>query len=358
MKNKRYFIITFGCQANEADSEKIAASLHKKNYRLATKKEKADLIVINTCSVRRAAEDKVLGAVRNLEKIKKRKKIIITGCILYHDKEWLKTEFPESIKFIPLKKLIDNKINPRRKSKKHAWIPIIEGCNNFCSYCVVPFSRGREKSRPVEEILCEVENIVKKGVKEITLLGQNVNSYHKDSELKTENQLLQKEIRNLKKQYNNNFAILLGLLNKIDGLKKIKFFTSNPCDLSDGIIKSLKLPKMGRYLHLPVQSGDNEILKKMNRKYTAEQYLRLVTKIKKEIPDIEIGTDIIVGFPGETKKQFQNTVKLCKKAGFCLAYIAKYSSRPGTAAYGLGDDVPFAEKKRRRQILNNLINKR
>ncbi len=358
MKNKHYFIITFGCQANEADSERIAAYFRKKGYQLASTKQKADLVIINTCSVRRAAEDKVLGAIRNLQKTKKQKQIIITGCILYHDKEWLKKEFPKNVQFSPLKRLINSSLDPQRKNKKHAWVQIMEGCNNLCSYCVVPFSRGREKSRPIEEILCEVKMIVKRGIKEITLLGQNVNSYHKNSDIKVKNKLLQEKIEELKKRYKNNFAILLSLLNEIKGLKKIKFFTSNPHDLSNGIIQVLKLPKIERYLHLPVQSGDDEILKKMNRKYTSEQYLKLVKKIKKEIPDIEIGTDIIVGFPGETKKQFENTVKLCKQIGFCLAYIAKYSPRPGTAAYRLEDNIPFVEKKRRREILNKLINQK
>ncbi len=211
-------------------------------------------------------------------------------------------------------------------------MPIMQGCNQFCTYCVVPYSRGRETSRDFEEIVSEVEMLAQQGYKQITLLGQNVNSYQP------------------------SFAKLLRRLHEIKGLEKISFMTSNPWDLTVEIIEAMKLPKIDRTLHLPVQSGDDELLKRMNRPYTVKKYLRLVKKIRQEIPDIKISTDIIVGFPGETKKAFENTIKLCKKIGFVKAYVARYSARPGTAAFKMKDDVSAQKKKRRWQILDKLIN--
>jgi len=328
---KKYFVVTFGCQMNKADSEKIEAVYKKKGYKKAKSLKETDVVIINSCSVRLAAEHRVFGLVNNLSKYKKIK-IILTGCMLRYSREKLKYLLPEVTQFLKIKDLVKD-IKPLRKDKVHAWVSIMEGCNNFCTYCVVPYSRGREVSRPFEEIICEVRELVKKGFKHITLLGQNVNSYK------------------------NNFAKLLAVLHDIKDLEKISFMTSNPQDLSTYIIRSIKLPKIDRYLHLPVQSGDNEILRRMNRKYTAEEYLALVKRIRKEIPNIEIGTDIIVGFPGETRQQFENTVNLCRKAKFCVGYISKYSPRSGTAAYNFKDNISFIEKKRRWRIINKLINK-
>ena len=314
---------------NKAESEKIAASLEKKGYKPAQEIEEADLVVINTCSVRQSAEDRVLGLIRNL----KGRRIVLTGCMLYHGEKWLKRKLPGVDKIVPLAELIKPAIEPKRKDTGHAWVPIMKGCNQFCAYCVVPYARGREESRPFEEIVCEVENLAKQGYKQITLLGQNVNSYKP------------------------SFAKLLKRLHKIKGIEKISFITSNPWDLTDEIIEAMKLPKIERYLHLPVQSGDDEILRRMNRPYTARQYIKLIEKIRREIPDIKIGTDIIVGFPGETKQAFEDTVALCQKIGFEKAYIAKYSPRLGTAAYKLKDNVSYSEKKRRWKILDSLINR-
>jgi len=334
---KKYFIKTFGCQMNQSESEKIAGALEKKGYQPAKKIEDADLVIINSCSVRQSAEDRVLGLVKNLKNLKARKasnlKIILTGCMLYHGQKWLKRKLADVDEFVEIEKLTSQAPAAKRSSKTIAWVPIMKGCNHFCTYCVVPYSRGREKSRPFKEIVCEVETLARQGYKQIILLGQNVNSYQP------------------------SFAKLLRRLHKIKGIEKISFITSNPWDLTDEIIKAMKLPKIDRYLHLPVQSGDDEILRKMNRPYTAKDYLRLVQKIRREIPDIKIGTDIIVGFPGETKKAFENTVKLCKKVGFEKAYIARYSPRPGTAAFKMKDNVSYQEKKRRWKILDSLINK-
>jgi len=348
MKAKKYFIKTYGCQMNVADAEQIAGWYESQGWQVAQTIDKADEIVIVTCSVRQTAEDRVYGLINNLVKRDKqnvrRSRIILTGCMMRYPLKWLKDKMPQVDEF---KKIDQFKVHSAkrivRESKIHAFVPIMEGCNQFCSYCVVPYARGPEKSRPFEEIVCEVKELAKKDYQEITLLGQNVNAYGKDS-----NELIHWSKK--------NFASLLRELHKIKDIKKISFLTSNPWDLTDEIIEAMKLPKIDRYLHLPIQSGDDEILKKMNRKYTAKDYIELVKKIRQQIPDIKIGTDIIVGFSGETEKQFQNTVDLCKKAKFTKAYVAMYSPRLGTAAFKLKDDVSHQEKKRRWKILDDLIN--
>lgn len=369
-KPKSYFIKTFGCQANQADSEKIAGYLGAVGFKPAKKIGQADWVIVNTCSVRQSAEDRVYGLVKNLTKSPEYQ-ILLTGCILYHPVADLKKRLPEVDWFVKTKEWPDFlgerfkgvgvqrcRVGPRRENKTHAWVPIMEGCNHYCTYCVVPYARGREVSPPLEEIVCEVEKLAQQGYKHITLLGQNVNSYGKDfknSKFKAQMSKRQLKSQNFKK-FRTPFALLLATLNEISGLKKISFITSNLWDLTDDIIEAMKLPKIDRYLHLPVQSGDDEILRRMNRPYTAAHYLKLVKKIRDKIPDIKIGTDLIVGFPGETKKAFENTIKLCKKVGFEKAYIAKYSPRSSTAAYKLKDNVSYQEKKRRWEILEKLIN--
>jgi len=338
---KKYFIKTFGCQANEADSERIARMYQEKGFQPAKTIEEADVVIINTCSVRESAENRVFGLINNLimrsALCPKRPKVVLAGCLLRHGVTTLRKKLPQVNEFLRMEDYRFN-LPPVRKEEKTALVPIMEGCSHYCSYCVVPYARGREKSRPFKEIVCEVEKLTQQGYQEITLLGQNVNSYGKDLRLRREfNQLLQR-------------------LHEIKGIERISFLTSNPWDLTNDIIQSIKLPKIDKYLHLPVQSGDDEILKKMNRPYTALQYIKLIEKIRREAPEIKIGTDIIVGFPGETEKAFKNTVKLCQKIGFVKAYIAKYSPRPGTSAYKLKDDVPSKEKKRRWRILEGLIN--
>ncbi len=328
IKTKKYFVKTFGCQANEADSERIAAWYESQGWQKAKTPGEADEIIINTCSVRESAEHRVMGLVRN---IKPRPRIILTGCMLYHGASTLRKRLPAVDEFKPIKDF-KSSLNTSYLIPNTPYVPIMEGCDNFCSYCVVPFSRGREKSKPLAEIICEVNELVKRGTKEIMLLGQNVNSFKP------------------------SFAELLTKLQAIPQLKKISFMTSNPWDLNDEIIEAMKLSKVDRYFHLPVQSGDNEILRRMNRHYTAEDYLGLVKKIRKAVPGIKIGTDIIVGFPGETEKQFEHTVALCKKVGFVKAYISRYSPRPRTAAAKLKDDVSPLEKKRRWRVLEKLIN--
>lgn len=338
---------------NEADSEKIAGWYESQGWKRAEKIEEADEIVINTCSVRQSAEDRVFGLINNLSKLKMPRsfrdsfgmencklKIVLTGCMLRYPLRCLKEKLPQVDEFKRIEKFrIHNSEFIIRNSQTYALVPIMEGCDHFCSYCVVPYARGKEKSRPFAEVICEAEELARRGYKEIMLLGQNVNSYGK----------------NLRPR--KTFAQLLRRLAGIEEIKKISFLTSNPWDLTDEIIEAMSLPKIDRYLHLPVQSGDDEILRRMNRPYTIKQYLAIVEKIRRRIPDIKIGTDIIVGFPGETKKQFEKTVKLCQKIGFVKAYIARYSPRPGTAAFRLKDDVPPEEKKRRWRILEELINR-
>ncbi len=314
-----YHIITYGCQMNRSDSERMAAVLENKGYKPAQDASQADLIVINICSVRQKAIDKVKNQITRLHD----KKIILTGCILEKDQKLFEKLGVEVKQFKGLAKI----------KPKTAFVPIMRGCNNFCSYCVVPYTRGRERYRSQKEIVCEVEHLLKKSVKEITLLGQNVNSYP-------------------------NFVKLLQKITALSGKFKIKFITNHPKDFSDELIDEIaRNNKIAKYVHLPIQSGDNEVLKKMKRNYTCEQYLALIKKIRAKIPEVEITTDIIVGFSGETEKQFQNTIALFKKIKFAQAYIAKYSPRAGTAAYKLKDNVPLEEKKRREQVLRSLINK-
>ena len=327
---KKYYIITYGCQMNRSDSERIASVLEKKGHKNTSKINEADLIVVNMCSIRQSAVDRVYGKVN---KYFKTKKIILTGCILKEDKKKLKdkvSEFWHPDYYFERSTIHQNKFS--------VYVPIMTGCNNFCAYCVVPYTRGKEKSRKAKKIVAEIKSLIKNGCQEIILLGQNVNSY---------------------KDKNVNFSKLLKKINDIKGDFRLNFITSHPKDMSDELIEIMaKCQKLIKEIHLPVQSGDNEILKKMNRHYTAAQYKNLIKKIRQKIPEIKISTDIIVGFPGENKKQFQSTVKLCKQIKFEKAYIAKYSPRSGTAAAKFKDAVSPQEKKRRWEILNSLINKK
>lgn len=314
---------------NKSDSERIVQILEKQGHSLADNEREADLILVNACSVRQSAINRVYAKVN---KYYKTKKVILAGCILRKDKNKLKgkvSEFWHPDEYF--------ECSPIYQSKSQPLLPIMTGCNNFCSYCVVPFTRGREKSRKTVKIMKEAKSLIKKGYREILLLGQNVNSY-KDGEV--------------------NFPKLLKKINNIKGDFKLNFITSHPKDMSDELIKTMaECEKLIKEIHLPVQSGDNQILKKMNRHYTTGQYKNLIKKIREKMPGIEVSTDIIVGFPSETKKQFQNTQKLCKDIKFSKAYISKYSPRPGTLAFKSKDNVSLLEKKRRWLILNKLINK-
>ncbi len=323
----KYFIYTYGCQMNISDSEKIAAKLKRAGHRPAKTAAEADLVVLNACSVRQSAMHRVLSQLHKF----RNKKIILAGCVLPADKKRLTAE---NVTFWHPDDYFS--LTPLRQNKFSAFVPVMTGCNNFCSYCVVPFTRGQEKSRPATAIIKEIKTLLKNGAKEIILLGQNVNSY---------------------RDKKTDFAQLLKKIDNLPGNFRLNFITSHPKDMSDKLIKTLaECKKLVKELHLPVQSGDNAILRRMNRGYNAKRYLDLLKKIRRAIPDIKISTDIIVGFPDETKKQFQNTLKLAQAAKFNNAFIAKYSPRPGTAAAKFKDNVPADEKKRRWRILDTLIN--
>jgi len=355
----KYHILTYGCQMNESDSEKIAILLQKQGNKPVKTEDEADLIVINACSVRQTAMHRVY---EKIYKYSGKKKIILAGCVLEKDKNMFKEKVDEIwhpdkyFECLPAEALAKAGA-PLYCDKKVAYVPIMTGCNNFCSYCAVPYTRGREKSRPAREIITEVKELIKNRAKEIMLLGQNVNSYN--SKFPISNfQFPNKSRISKSKNQTVNFAKLLKTINNLSGNFRLSFMTSHPKDMSDELIKTMaNCEKLVKNLHLPIQSGDNTILRKMNRKYTTNHYLSLLKKIRRAIPDIKISTDIIVGFPGETKIQFQNTVTLAKKANFSGAFIAKYSPRPGTVAAKLKDDIPQEEKKRRWRILDTVINK-
>lgn len=340
---------------NYSDSERIAGFLEKSGYSAALNKESANLIIINTCSVRQSAVNRVYGQIKNIisrnKKCGQKIKIILTGCLLNKDKRKLESKvdlifdiknlsylseyLSEKIKFGGKKNYLN--INPKYQNHYSAYVPIMTGCNNFCSYCVVPYVRGREYSRPPEKIIKEAKTLIKNGVKEIILLGQNVNSYQ---------------------NFDINFPKLLKIINDLKGDFWLNFITSHPKDLLDELIKTMtECKKLSPHLHLPVQSGDDQILKKMNRGYDIKHYKNLIKKIRAKIPHLAISTDIIVGFPGETKKRFDNTAKLMKEIKFDMAYISMYSPRSQTAAYKLKDNIPLTEKKKRWQILNEILKK-
>ncbi len=351
----KYSIITYGCQMNKSDSERIAAVLERIGYKNTSKADGADLIVVNMCSVRQSAVDRVYGKIKNFAKLKiknEKLKVILTGCVLRRDRK----KFAECFDYIldvkdlpswqkylkPKSKEVEAcldylKILPKYSSFPVGFVSISTGCNNFCSYCVVPYARGQEICQPVKDIINEIKELVKQDYKELWLLGQNVNSF------------LLEDI---------NFPKLLRTVNDIPGNFWLRFTSSHPKDFSDELIEAMSLcEKVTPYLNLPVQSGDDEILRKMNRKYTIEDYKEIVEKIRKRIPGITLSTDIIVGFPGETKKQFENTAKLFRKIGFDMAYISQYSSRPGTTAAKLPDNVSRKEKGKREEILTEILKK-
>ncbi|OGZ34266.1 MAG: hypothetical protein A2Y98_00150 [Candidatus Portnoybacteria bacterium RBG_19FT_COMBO_36_7] len=355
----KYFILTYGCQMNISDSEKIATLLQRQGHTPTKNEADADLIVLNCCSVRQAAVHRVYDKIN---KYTGKKKLILAGCVLEKDKNALKEKVSEIwhpdkyFECLPAESLAKAG-PPFYKNKNIAYVPIMTGCNNFCSYCAVPYTRGREKSRPAGQIINEVKSLLKKGYKEILLLGQNINSYISKFPISNFQFPNKSQISNYKNKA-INFASLLKTINDLPGDFRLTFMTSHPKDMSNELISAMaRCEKLKKEIHLPIQSGDNEILRKMNRHYTVANYKDLIKKIRRAIPGIKITTDIIVGFPGETKKQFANSVATAKQINFDGAYIAKYSPRPGTSAAKLKDDVPLEEKRRRWRILDTLINK-
>jgi tRNA-2-methylthio-N6-dimethylallyladenosine synthase len=348
---------------NHSDAERIASVLDSLGYEKTEKESEADLFITIACSVRQHAIDRIYGKAREFKEFKARNpkfKTILSGCILEKDRKKLANIFDIifEIKDVEmLAEMLGNilgeteteklgksgeylSIVPHYESTFRAFVPISTGCNNFCTYCAVPYTRGREKSRPMDEIIEEVKYLVKSGYKEITLLGQNVNSYGQD----------------LEPNLNNDFVQLLLKIDKIKGDFRVYFYSNHPKDFSDKLIETLvHLTHFPHYIHLPLQSGNDEIIKKMNRHYAKKQYLNLVEKIRYAMPDVVLTTDIIVGFPTESLEQFQDTVEVMEKAKFDMAFIAQYSSRPGTVSAKMIDDVPEGEKKKREDILQKIL---
>ena len=366
---KKYFIETFGCQMNEFDSERIAFILDKEGYSKSGKVEEADIIIINTCAVREKAKNKLFGHIGILKNFKISKPgltICVGGCSAQNLKDEILKVFPyvdiifgtHNISELPDLISRKNRINKsicgikdegfdyilddfKNSFSFKACLPVSIGCNNFCSYCIVPYVRGREISLKPEEVIKSAKNLISKGVVEITLLGQNVNSYGKDFEKKYE------------------FAELLDNVAQIDGLKRIRFMTSHPKDLSDELIDVIyKNKNIMNHIHLPLQSGSDRILKSMNRKYSKDNYLEIIKSIRTKIPGCCITTDIIVGFPGEQDSDFKETMDVIKKVRFSKAYTFIFSKREGTQACKLADNTPKEEKKQRFNeliLLQNLI---
>jgi tRNA-2-methylthio-N6-dimethylallyladenosine synthase len=373
-QNKTYYIKTYGCQMNKTDSERIAADLEKQGYQLASSWKNCDQIILNTCAVRKRVEDRVRAFIHKIsayyqEQRQPKPKIILTGCMIHHSAEKLRQMEPDIDEVLDIQEVGFN-INPKRTDKKHAFVPISTGCNSFCSYCIVPYARGPEKSRLEKEILTEIQALANQGYQEITLLGQNVNSWGLEKigvsirkMLLHDSQFTRDKLPTNQSQYlqPNGIPPFVKLLREISAIKQIKvirFLSANPWDFHDELIEEIgHNKKIDRYIHLPVQSGSNSVLHRMNRGYTREDYLQIIAKLKQADPEITMGTDLIIGFPGETDEEFQDTVKLAQAVNWQVGFINKYSPRPGTAANKLyQDDVPDKVKHQRWHILEKLIN--
>ena len=359
---KHYHIWSIGCQMNAADSRRAAEGLERLGYHWTKRAEDADLVVLNTCVVRQSAENKVLGRLSSLKPIKNKQPeaiIAVMGCLV-DDVPALEQDFPYVDAFLKPSD-VESLIQLVREQRPSAtslqppisniqypiscFVPVIEGCDHFCTYCIVRLRRGRERSRPVDEIVEEVECLVQRGAREITLLGQNVDAYGHD---------LPGRVLSLPKGQ-PDLADLLAAVHGIEHLWRVRFLTSHPADMKERIIEAVaSLPKVCGHIELPVQSGDDAVLKRMVRGYTVDQYRRLITKIRQHIPGVSLATDVIVGFPGETEEQFMSTYRLLEEVRFDTVHVAIYSLRPGTAASRLPDDVPQEEKERRCRVIEKL----
>ena len=364
-----YYIETYGCQMNEHDSEKIAGILERCGYVPAADKAAANIIFFNTCCVRDHAEKKVFGNIGALKKVKDENPSLIIGvcgCMMQQKEvaDKLFKRFPyldmvfgtNELHMLPnlLEKVLNGErielvrqmdgeiaegLPVKRIDSVSQFVTIMYGCNNFCSYCIVPYVRGRERSRSVESIVNEVKDLAANGVKEITLLGQNVNSYYSEDD-------------------NADFPALLRAVCKVDGIERVRFMTSHPKDLSDGLIAAMaEEEKVCPHIHLPVQSGSDRILKLMNRHYDRERYFTVVDKLKAAVPGVELTTDIIVGFPGETEEDFEATLDMVEKIGYSAAYTFKYSPRTGTKAATMDEQISEEVKKERLKRLNDTVAK-
>jgi tRNA-2-methylthio-N6-dimethylallyladenosine synthase len=367
VKQKKFYIETLGCQMNKSDSEKMSGILEGLGYEKVATPEGATLLIMNTCSIRAMSENKAFSHLGMWKKLKKKNsylKIAVCGCIAQQMQKKLITRFPQvnlvfgthnicelpvlleqiehkkhvcSIMKTPYEGVDDFKSD--REAGISSWLPIIEGCDYFCTYCVVPYTRGRQRSRKIEDILKEAREIAAEGFKEIVLLGQTVDSYGNDFEDK-----------------NINLAYLLRELNKIDDILRIRFVTSHPADITDELIETVRdTEKVCEFFHIPMQSGNTEVLERMRRPYTREEYLALVNKIREAMPDVGLTSDFIAGFPGETEEQFMDTVSILDEVVFDHCNTAAYSPRKQTPAAVWKDQVPYVEKKRRLNILNKKV---
>jgi len=368
MENLKYHIITYGCKLNENDSEKICGMVEELDYNKTDLFEEANLIIFNTCCIRENAEEKLFGKLGSLKNIKAKTGAIIAigGCMM--QEEHIIEKINQKYKFVDiifgthtlhrlkehLQKKSLNKIQDVehidgevheglpmvRSSKEVASVTIMYGCNNYCTYCIVPYVRGRERSRDKKDILNEIQGLAKSGYKEIILLGQNVNSYKCEIDESTV----------------YNFADLLHDVDKVDGIEKISFLSPHPKDFTDDVIFAIRdLKKVDRFIHLPLQSGSTNVLKAMNRKYSKEEFLNLADKIRKEVPDVRFGTDIIVGFPGETEEDFLDTLDVVKQVGFKQVFMFIYSRRVGTVADKMENQIPDEIKHKRFDRLKSLV---
>ncbi len=374
----KYTILTMGCQLNENDSEKLCGMLEKMGYEKTENQKEADLALFNTCCVRENAEDKLFGKLGELKRLKEEKGIIIAigGCMMQekHITDKIKEsypfvdilfgthtlhKFPENLyrtleekrkleDIIDIEGKIYEGLPIKRDSRSKASVTIMNGCNNFCSYCIVPYVRGRERSRQPRDIMNEVKELAKQGYQEITLLGQNVNSY-----LKVEKE---KGIEFEPYEGINSFATLLKAINKIEGIQRIRFVSPHPKDFTEDVMEAISsCDKVCKLVHLPLQSGNSRVLKEMNRKYTKEQYLDLVEKMKEKISNLTLSTDIIVGFPGETEEEFEDTLDVVRKVKFEQVYMFIYSRRVGTPGDKMENQVPEQEKHKRFERLKALV---
>ena len=366
----KYNILTMGCQLNENDSEKLCGMLEQMGYKRAENQKEADLVLLNTCCVRENAEDRLFGKLGELKRLKEEQGIIIAigGCMMQekHITDKIKEsypfvdilfgthtlhKFPQNLyqaleekkkqeDIIDIEGEIYESLPIKRDSNIKASVTIMNGCNNFCSYCIVPYVRGRERSRQPKDIIEEVKDLAKQGYQEITLLGQNVNSY-----LRVEKE---KGIEFEPYEGVNSFATLLKAINKIDGIERIRFVSPHPKDFTDDVIDAIATcDKICKLVHLPLQSGNTKVLKEMNRKYTKEQYLALVEKMQKRIPNLTLSTDIIVGFPGETEEEFEDTLDVVRKVKFEQVYMFLYSRRVGTPGDKMENQIPEEQKHKR-----------
>lgn len=371
MSSPTYHLITFGCQMNKNDSERLAGLLNGVGFCSTEAKEQADLVLINTCSVRQSAEDRVFSLVGTFKDIKRERPNMIlgiTGCMPGRDRDqtirkkmpivdlyfptaemgqlprWIAELRPELVNSPDITEDY-TKITPDRQKTRQAFVSIQTGCNKFCTYCVVPFARGLEKNRPLADILDEIRDLVAHGCIEVTLLGQTVNSYRAPDP----------ESFSKGNPYTDHFAGLLWEINQIPEIKRLHFTAPHPLHMTDEVIDAMTLPAHLNYIHLPVQAGDDDVLRRMNRRYTARQYLDVIDRLRSKIPEIAIGTDMIVGFCGEGEEAFERTVELYERVRFDISYTARYSVRSGTAAWrAFKDDVTFEEKKRRWNVLQEV----